>query len=175
MSSIPIADYTKIVFGAKGYKNAGRKLHEILRDRYHLQPEMSAPDYVILMTMLTDTEEGFLRLEAALSEINDELECGSLVWERTTSAYHSAFVPLEQVMLPLKASEAPVIQVPFSESVGKISAETVYVYPPGCPFLMPGEKISEELLEIVHYYRTSGMELYGMEDETGETLLVIEN
>lgn len=40
---------------------------------------------------------------------------------------------------------------------------------------MPGEKISEELLEIVHYYRTSGMELYGMEDETGETLLVIEN
>lgn len=36
-------------------------------------------------------------------------------------------------------------------------------------------KISEELLEIVRYYRTSGMELYGMEDETGETLLVIEN
>lgn len=172
---IPIADYTKIVFGAKGYKNAGRKLHEILRDRYHLQPEMSAPDYVILMTMLTDTEEGFLRLEAALSEINDELECSSLVWERTTSAYPSAFVPLELVMLPLEAAEAPVIQVPFFESVGKISAETVYVYPPGCPFLMPGEKISEELLEIVRYYRTSGMELYGMEDETGETLLVIEN
>lgn len=175
MIGIPIADYTKIVFGAKGYKNAGRKLHEILRDRYHLQPEMSAPDYVILMTMLTDTEEGFLRLEAALSEINDELECGSLVWERTTSAYPSAFVPLELVMLPLEAAEAPVIQVPFFESVGKISAETVYVYPPGCPFLMPGEKISEELLEIVRYYRTSGMELYGMEDETGETLLVIEN
>lgn len=175
MIGIPIADYTKIVFGAKGYKNAGRKLHEILRDRYHLQPEMSAPDYVILMTMLTDTEEGFLRLEAALSEINDELECGSLVWERTTSAYPSAFVPLELVMLPLEAAEAPVIQVPFFESVGKISAETVYVYPPGCPFLMPGEKISEELLEIVRYYRTSGMELYGMEDETGETILVIEN
>lgn len=85
------------------------------------------------------------------------------------------FVPLELVMLPLGAAEAPVIQVPFFESVGKISAETVYVYPPGCPFLMPGEKISEELLEIVRYYRTSGMELYGMEDETGETLLVIEN
>ena len=116
-----------------------------------------------------------MRFEAALSEINDELECGSLVWERTTSAYPSAFVTLEMVMLPLEAAEAPVIQVPFFESVGKISAETVYVYPPGCPFLMPGEKISEELLEIVRYYRTSGMELYGMEDETGETILVIEN
>lgn len=109
---------------------------------------MSAPDYVILMTMLTDTEEGFLRLEAALSEINDELECGSLVWERTTSAYPSAFVPLELVMLPLEAAEAPVIQVPFFESVGKISAETVYVYPPGCPFLMPGEKSARNCLKL---------------------------
>ena len=66
---------------------------------------------------------------------------------------------LNWLSLPLKAREAPVIPVPFFESVGKISAETVYVYPPGCPFLMPGEKISEELLEIVRYYRTSGMEL----------------
>ena len=80
MICIPIAEYTIIVFGAKGYKNAGRKLHEILRDRYHLQPEMSAPDYVILMTMLTDTEEGFLRLEAALREIFVELDFCSLVW-----------------------------------------------------------------------------------------------
>lgn len=174
MISIPIADYTKIVFGAKGYKNAGRKLHEILRDRYHLQPEMSAPDYVILMTMLTDTEEGFLRLEAALSEINDELECGSLVWERTMSAYPSAFVPLELVMLPLEAAEAPVIQVPFLNLLENQCRDCLCLST-GLSVLDARRKISEELLEIVRYYRTSGMELYGMEDETGETLLVIEN
>ena len=166
-------DYTKIVFGARGYKNSGRILHAILRDRYHLQPEMSAPDYVILMTMLTDTEEGFSRLETALSEINQELEDGRLCLEKKKTLLAPVFVQLEQAMIPAEAAETETEPVLFENAIGRISAETVYVYPPGCPFLMPGEKISEELLLLVHYYKDSGMELYGMENETGEHILVI--
>ncbi len=174
--NLPIVDYTKIVFGARGYVNSGRHLHEMLRDRYHLQPEMSAPDYVILMTMLTDTEEGFSRLEAALSEINDELENGTLSGEKKECVTPSpVFVPLKQAMLPIEAAEAETIPMVLEEAAGKISAETVYVYPPGCPFLMPGEEISAELLELVRYYKESGMELYGMEDETGERILTVLN
>lgn len=174
--NLPIVDYTKIVFGARGYVNSGRHLHEILHDRYHLQPEMSAPDYVILMTMLTDTEEGFSRLEAALSEINDELEKGVLSWEKKDCVTPSpAFVPLRQAMFPIEAAEAETIPMLLEEAEGKISAETIYVYPPGCPFLMPGEEISAELLELVRYYKESGMELYGMEDETGERIRIVLN
>ncbi len=175
-NNLPIVDYTKIVFGARGYVNAGRCLHEILRDRYHLQPEMSAPDYVILMTMLTDTEEGFSRLEAALGEINTELEIGTLSWQKKDCVTPSpVFVPLKQAMLPSKAAESETIPVLLEEAAGRISAETVYVYPPGCPFLMPGEEISNELLNLVRYYKESGMELYGMEDETGERILTVQN
>ncbi len=174
--NLPIVDYTKIVFGARGYVNSGRHLHEILHDRYHLQPEMSAPDYVILMTMLTDTEEGFSRLEAALSEINDELENGILFWEKKDCVTPSpVFVPLRQAMFPIEAAEAETIPMLLEEAEGKISAETIYVYPPGCPFLMPGEEISAELLELVRYYKESGMELYGMEDETGERIRIVLN
>ena len=174
--NLPIVDYTKIVFGARGYVNSGRHLHEILHDRYHLQPEMSAPDYVILMTMLTDTEEGFSRLEAALSEINDELEKGVLSWEKKDCVTPSpVFVPLRQAMFPIEAAEAETIPMLLEEAEGKISAETIYVYPPGCPFLMPGEEISAELLELVRYYKESGMELYGMEDETGERIRIVLN
>lgn len=175
-NSLPIVDYTKIVFGARGYVNSGRHLHEILRDRYHLQPEMSAPDYVILMTMLMDTEEGFSRIEAALSEINDGLENGTLPWEKKDSITSSpVFVPLKQTMLPSEAAEAEKIPMLFEEAKGKISAETVYVYPPGCPFLMPGEEISAELLALIRYYKRSGMELYGTEDETGQRILTVQN
>ncbi len=174
--NLPIVDYTKIVFGARGYVNSGRHLHEILHDRYQLQPEMSAPDYVILMTMLIDTEEGFSRLEAALSEINDELEKGVLSWEKKDCVTPSpVFVPLRQAMFPIEAAEAETIPMVLEEAEGKISAETVYVYPPGCPFLMPGEEISAELLELVRYYKESGMELYGVEDETGERIRIVLN
>ena len=170
-------DYTKIVFGARKYEGSGRGLHSILRDSYHLQPEMSTPDYVILMTMLTDTEEGFRRLETALEEINKRLENEENLWEGQKLKQRKAdtvFVPLTAAMRPCDAKEAKTVSVALKKAEGRISAETAYVYPPGCPFLMPGELISDELISLVDYYKKSGMELYGMEDETGENILVVD-
>ena len=116
----------------------------------------------------------FSRLEAALSEINTELENGTLSWEKKEKTTPSpVFVPLKQALLPSEAAEAETISMTFEEAIGKISAETVYVYPPGCPFLMPGEEISAELLDLVRYYEESCMELYGMEDETGERIRIV--
>jgi arginine/lysine/ornithine decarboxylase len=48
---------------------SARKLYELLRDRYHLQPEMLAPSYVLMLTSVCDSEEGFDRLLQALQEI----------------------------------------------------------------------------------------------------------
>ena len=50
----------------------GPVLYDLLREKYHLQPEMKAPDYVLLMTSVSDTEEGFKRLVAALKEIDEQ-------------------------------------------------------------------------------------------------------
>ena len=44
-----------------------------MREKYLLQLEMSAPDYVIAMTAPGDTERGMHRLVDALSEIDSEL------------------------------------------------------------------------------------------------------
>ncbi len=41
--------------------------------KYHLEMEMTAPEYVIAMTSLMDTEEGFERLGTALLEIDGAL------------------------------------------------------------------------------------------------------
>ena len=51
----------------------GEELAETLRRKYHLEMEMTAPEYVIAMTSLMDTEEGFERLGTALLEIDGAL------------------------------------------------------------------------------------------------------
>ncbi len=51
----------------------GSGLAAILRENYHIETEMSAPDYVIAMTSLMDTDEGFERLITALQEIDSSL------------------------------------------------------------------------------------------------------
>ncbi len=55
----------------RGFHDARRgfsreELAETLRRKYHLEMEMTAPEYVIAMTSLMDTEEGFERLGTAL-------------------------------------------------------------------------------------------------------------
>lgn len=49
------------------------ELYDAFRDRYHLQPEMCALSYVLMLTSVGDSDEGFERLSSALHEMDGEL------------------------------------------------------------------------------------------------------
>ncbi len=67
-------DPSKIVVSTMRAKDFhGEELAEMLRKNYHLEMEMTAPEYVIAMTSVLDTDEGFERLTKALLEIDEEL------------------------------------------------------------------------------------------------------
>ena len=68
-------DWTRVVVMTTGHR--GDALHQILRERYHLQMEMETPDYVVAITSLADSGEGLLRLYLALKEIDEEWQCGT--------------------------------------------------------------------------------------------------
>lgn len=50
-------------------------------------------------------------------------------------------------------------QIDFDKSMGKISAEYVFVYPPGIPFIVKGEQISKEVIDYVYELKKSGLEI----------------
>ena len=58
----------------------------------------------------------------------------------------------EMALAPCEAVEAAAEMVPFPELAGRVSGEYVYSYPPGIPILVPGERITEEM---VRYLRTA--------------------
>jgi arginine/lysine/ornithine decarboxylase len=58
----------------------------------------------------------------------------------------------------------------FEESVGKVSGEFVYLYPPGIPILVPGEEIDEALVQDLARIREHGMCPEGMRDLSGQTI-----
>ena len=55
---------------------------------------------------------------------------------------------------------------------GEIAAEYAYVYPPGIPFLAPGEQITEEVAEQIQRAGEAGLSLLGMEDDTGSHIYI---
>jgi arginine/lysine/ornithine decarboxylase len=65
-------------------------------------------------------------------------------------------------------SETEYINLNFAE--GKICASSLIPYPPGIPYVCPGEKISQEAIDYLKTMRDSGEKVIGI-NEDGEVLV----
>lgn len=150
-------DPSKLILSVKCCNINGHILAEKLREDYHLEMEMEASAYALALTSVMDTEEGFQRLSRALRELDETLE--SMPEEGIVNSQEP-----EIVMKISDAWEAKKRRVPLEESCGEISAEFIYLYPPGIPLITPGEIISRELLECILDYKRKGLALQGLSD-----------
>lgn len=168
-------DRSKVLISTERCEYSGRELAKILREEYHLEVEMDAPEYVTAIMTVSDTQEGFDRLTRALLEVDRELtETPKTTRQgrRRIKAFGSLHKNKE-VMTIETAANSEAHAVWLRESAGCISAEFVYLYPPGIPLLVPGEQITQELLEEFSYYRKCGFELQGLADYAGEKIKVV--
>ena len=162
---IETADRSKVLISTKDTNIDGNALYEELIYRYKIQPEAKFPEYVIMITSVADTDEGFSRLAEALREIDGKLEGAAVAADvkeagdtcseadkmqeditYTVAAEETrACCVIENGIPQLKISQAldmPREKVRLDESVGRVCGTYVYMYPPGIPLLLPGEVIS---------------------------------
>lgn len=156
----------------------GEWLSRVLREQYHLEMEMEAPEYVIAMTSLMDTEEGLHRLADALKKIDSELEeqtagVGLNSGRGERESITSALPEPEMVMKISEALEKKAMKMPFSDSIGRISREFVYLYPPGIPVIAPGERIKKEIFDVIMWYRDMGMSVRGIADPALSSIITV--
>jgi lysine decarboxylase len=57
--------------------------------------------------------------------------------------------------------------------VGRISAESIAGYPPGIPALLPGERITEEVVAYLRELTSAGARLHGAADPSFTTVRVL--
>lgn len=162
----------------------GEELAETLRRKYHLEMEMTAPEYVIAMTSLMDTEEGFERLGTALWEIDGALrrrmepeqqkEKGELKEKErceTPEGLESKISHPIRRMLICEAMDADTERTALQDTVGKVSAEFVYLYPPGIPIIAPGEVFTDAIVEKIMVYKAAGLLVQGPADPDADVIL----
>ena len=61
----------------------------------------------------------------------------------------------------------------LDNAAGRICTEFVMCYPPGIPILAPGEQVTAEILEYIHYAKEKGCQMTGPEDMDLKYLNVI--
>ena len=52
--------------------------------------------------------------------------------------------------------------IPLSESAGYVSSQYAYLYPPGCPLVVPGERITQEIINLLKAYQSEGFRVEGL-------------
>jgi arginine/lysine/ornithine decarboxylase len=63
--------------------------------------------------------------------------------------------------------------VAVDDAVGRISCESIAGYPPGIPALLPGERITAELVAYLRELRVAGARLHGASDPDFATINVL--
>lgn len=165
-------DISKVIISTRGTGINGEELGEWLRREYHLEMEMCAAEYVTAITTVMDTEKGLRRLRNALLEIDGKLsdrvesqDCG-----KKNQRYE---LKPETVMSIADGWEQADKKISLEDSVGRISGEYIYLYPPGIPFVVPGEKISQEVVDLVKRYQKCGYSVQGMADQNCKEIRVV--
>lgn len=155
-----IMDPGKILIETSKTGLTGRQFYDILLERYHLQMEMAAGDYVTAIMTCCDRKEGWGRLADALCE-EDGRGGGSVPAKKETFAY-----PLLEIGCSLgEALDAPGEKMPLRSAQGRISGAFVNLYPPGIPIVVPGERISSEAVELILRCRHNSLPIQGLEDD----------
>lgn len=149
-------DKGKLVISTKDGNLTGKELSEKLLFSYHLQMEMSEKSYFIAMTSYLDTKEGFQRLDDALCRIDKRME------PKEKQEIYIEPVSCEQVLIPHIAVNQKKKWIDFDRAEGQIAGDYVYLYPPGSPILVPGEKINAKVLEKIQEYLYNNMEIKGL-------------
>lgn len=177
-------DPSKIVIFTINANITGHSLYEMLLEKYHLQMEMAASHYVIAMTSICDSEEGFIRLKNALIEIDNNIaknetqnkgmkeEAFLRVFKANEKAAKDR-IENKPVLTIYQAENLEGELTSIDKSKNKVSKEYVYLYPPGIPIMIPGEIITQNIIEVMEEYKKSGLEMRGLLDSNHKSIWVV--
>jgi arginine/lysine/ornithine decarboxylase len=157
-------DWGKLVICAGDSGLSGAELSKRLRKDYALQVEMVSAEYVLAMTTVGDSDEGFERLAEALEQMDAEVPLNR-IGHRTFGFSESLFsdgpaLP-ERSMDIHEALEQPMEELPLAASAGRVAGDYLYLYPPGIPILVPGEVIQMQHIKQIQYDLDRGLEVHG--------------
>lgn len=127
----------------------GEELAYALRHECGIEPEMTAPHYVLLMSGAGDTVEMTETLCRALSYLDSEARFSG---KRSNERVIVPFEPPECVLTIAEArSSTAVERVTLEEAcrTGRVAAEAVMPYPPGIPLIAPGERITPSVVSAI--------------------------
>jgi arginine decarboxylase len=145
-------DETKLVIKVSELGVTGFEVYKELRKRYNIQLELAESHIILAVLSAGTTHDDLESLFLALKDLSKRYFRIRKKLPKVEFGYQFP----ETYSRPREAYHAPKLCVPLQDAAGEISAESVMIYPPGIPLVIPGEIISTDVLEDIEFYIKNG-------------------
>lgn len=165
--SISDLDIGKIIIYCCTDDIDGYKLSKLLKDNYSIQVEMNGINHILAIATVSDSKDGFEMLSKAIFEIDRNLEyCKPIKG-------HIEYTEPTISISPQEAIYKKSNQIEIEKSIGQISAEFIIPYPPAIPLIVPGEIITESILQSIYECKKNCIPILGTKDYTQSKIQIV--
>ncbi len=149
-------DETKLVIKVSELGLTGFEVLKELRRRYNIQLELAESHIILAVLTAGTTPEDLEALYLALKDLSKKYFRIRKKLPKIDFGYQFP----ETYSRPREAYHAPKLCVPLADAAGEISAESVMIYPPGIPMVIPGEIISKDVVDDIEFYINNGSTIH---------------
>jgi lysine decarboxylase len=164
-------DPLRIVLDVRSTGRSGYEVADALRESYDGNVELATAATVVLVVGVAESAIALERVAGDLDETVKRIsrsddELGPIV--RPPAA-----PPAQTVVPPRDAFLGVAERVSIADAIGRVSCESIAGYPPGIPALIPGERITDEVVAYLRAILEGGARLHGASDPTLGTIHVL--
>ena len=120
--------------------NDGKRTASLLRNE-KIETEMAGEKYTLAIATVNDTGRTLNALAKALKKID-------VLCEKAQDTGEQELLP-DKAMGIKEALSSSGEFIDLSTCAGKISLEYIWCYPPGSPYIVPGEKLTEDAISFL--------------------------
>lgn len=164
MPEIGKQDIGKLVIDTGHTNLSGQELYDLLLEKYHLQMEMATGSFCLAMFTVGDEEEAYTRLTEALLHIDKQIGKSMIESEPANARIsHERQREAIQGISFAAAWDTEWELLPLSQAVGRYAGEFINLYPPGTPFLVPGEILTPDMHNDISLCLEQHLNVQGVE------------
>jgi len=151
-------DLTKITINTKKIGLTGFEVEEILNKNYNIEIELSDSYNILIFLTPGITKEEIDKLIITLKDISIKYKKRPIEEEVIIPEIPKMAVTPKEAYI----NEKEIIE--FKDAKGRISGKVISAYPPGLPIVVPGEEISENILNYIYDLKEKKANLQGFID-----------
>ena len=169
LPGVAARDPLRIVIDVRGTGCTGYEVAAALVAAYDVKVELAAHAVIVLVLGL---DQPVVALERFAHDFEVVVRRIAKPGEREP-AMQAPAPTATAVVSPRDAFLGDVEVVPVSEAVGRVSCEAIAGYPPGIPALLPGDRITVEVIDYLRELVEVGARLHGASDPGFQTVYVL--